>query len=1366
MKIRISHALKAPLAALAIALISTCAAEAQSFSHQGVQREAQRYEAWLKTNSKPGALKARELRLAAEKAMPADPRAAIRSYSMAVVAEPTDAEAWLGLSRTLLAIPANALTGGERYEVPANASAAALIAYERATSARAKGAALAQLGETLKRRSFWRPAIDALKASLAHEERAEVRQALEVLRDEHGFRLIDYKSEVEAAQPRVCLQFSESLPRTGVDLAKFIAVDGRDPQSVVAEGKQLCIEGLAHGKRYAVQLRAGLPSETAETLAKASELSVFVKDRGASVRASGRNYVLPSRGQNGIPLVTVNTDKVAIEIYRVGDRSLASALTGGELTKQLSGHELEAIRERTGARVYAGTLEVGKKLNEEVTTAVPIGDAVSELKPGVYALVAKPAGAKDDDELRATQWFIVSDLGLTAFSGDDGIHAFVRSLASAEPAASATVRLVARNNEVLGTAKTDASGYARFEPGLKRGEGGMAPAVLVAEASGGDYAFLDLTTAAFDLSDRGVKGREQPGPLDAYLYTDRGVYRPGESVHLSGLVRDRAGRASTLPVTLIVMRPDGVEHRRIALPDQGLGGRTMSLALAGASMTGTWRAKLHADPKADPLASTAFLVEDFMPERLDLKLEPVGKSIAIEETGAIKVAGKYLYGPPAANLALEGDIIVKPASGDVEGFPGYRFGRADEKITAVRKALEALPETDKDGKAELAIALPAIPRTGRPLTAEVMVRLREPGGRGIERSITLPVDARAPRIGIKPLFKGDEVPESASAEFDAILLGADGKQISGKAFKWELLRLESHWQWYSRDGAWAYEATTSTRKILAGTAAPGPDGAPARISARTEWGRYRLEVSSDAAPGAVSSVGFHAGWHGDDGADSPETLEVALDKASYKAGETAKLKVVARAGGKALVAVLGGGLLATQHVEIPRGGSEVAIPVDANWGAGAYVTAMLYRPIDEKSKRMPSRALGIRWLGLDTSAKTLQVGLELPAKVKSASTLTVPVKIGGLAAGEEARVTLAAVDVGIVNLTRFKDPAPEAWFYAQRKLGAEIRDLYGRLIDGMRAERGKLRSGGDGGGGMSTSGSPPTETLLALFSGLVRVGPDGTAKVDFALPEFNGAVRVMAVAWSADKLGHAAGEVIVRDPIALLASAPRFLTLGDEARLQLDLHNVEGPDGSYRTVVEAGTPAEIAAAKASLGELPASLRGRLESDYSLPAYDADVLVNQGRPVVDYFRAVADACQDGKAASNWVTQDVLRVLKEQNLSLEQLPLSSAALADLIARIKVGKLPSPRARDVFQAMVDTGVDVGQAMSALGIESVDDAELVALCQRIVAANPKIAADVRSGKMQAIGALVGQAKKSNPNVDPNRVREICLQLIGTASS
>jgi aspartyl-tRNA(Asn)/glutamyl-tRNA(Gln) amidotransferase subunit B len=188
---------------------------------------------------------------------------------------------------------------------------------------------------------------------------------------------------------------------------------------------------------------------------------------------------------------------------------------------------------------------------------------------------------------------------------------------------------------------------------------------------------------------------------------------------------------------------------------------------------------------------------------------------------------------------------------------------------------------------------------------------------------------------------------------------------------------------------------------------------------------------------------------------------------------------------------------------------------------------------------------------------------------------------------------------------------------------------------------------------------------------------------------------------------------------------------------------------------------EIGEIRASLGELPAALRQRLEADFGLSSYDADVLVNQGRLVADYFLDVAARTGDGKAAANWVTQDVLRALKERGITIAEMPVPSGALAELIAKLKSGEVPGPRSREVFQVMLDQGIDAAAAMASLGIAAVDESELVALCEKLLAANPKTIADVRSGKTQAIGALIGQAKKLNPNVDPTRVRELCLQLI-----
>jgi aspartyl-tRNA(Asn)/glutamyl-tRNA(Gln) amidotransferase subunit B len=191
------------------------------------------------------------------------------------------------------------------------------------------------------------------------------------------------------------------------------------------------------------------------------------------------------------------------------------------------------------------------------------------------------------------------------------------------------------------------------------------------------------------------------------------------------------------------------------------------------------------------------------------------------------------------------------------------------------------------------------------------------------------------------------------------------------------------------------------------------------------------------------------------------------------------------------------------------------------------------------------------------------------------------------------------------------------------------------------------------------------------------------------------------------------------------------------------------------------TTAEVTSIRDSLGELPAVLRHRLVEDFGLSAYDADVLVNQGRAVVDYFLEVAERSGDAKAAANWVTQDILRTLKERNLTIDEMPVNRASLAELITKIKAGEIPSPRAREVFQVMLEQRSAAAAAMEKIGIAAVDESEIVALCQKLLAANPKTIADVRAGKTQAIGALIGQAKKLNPNVDPARMREICLELI-----
>ena len=471
------------------------------------------------------------------------------------------------------------------------------------------------------------------------------------------------------------------------------------------------------------------------------------------------------------------------------------------------------------------------------------------------------------------------------------------------------------------------------------------------------------------------------------------------------------------------------------------------------------------------------------------------------------------------------------------GFAGYQFGLADEEVTSERTPLADLPQTDAAGKASFPVKLDKLPTSSRPLEAQITVRMAESGGRAVERHLILPVRPSGPMVGVKPLFSGRSLGDGEMAGFNVVIVAADGHALNLAGVRYDLLRIESRYQWYRKEGSWEYEAIKSTKRVADGQIDVTADK-PARISLPVAWGRYRLEVSAPGRDGPVTSVTFDAGFYAEAGADTPDLLELALDKPEYRSGETMSVAVTARTAGKVTLNVIGDRLISTTTADVKPGVTKLSLAVGRDWGTGAYMVATLRRRLDAQAQRMPGRAIGVQWFTIDRGARTLPVTMKLPDLIRPNSTLRIPVKVDGLAAGEEARIVVAAVDIGILNLTNYKPPAPDEYYLGQRRLTAEIRDLYGRLIDGMQGTRGQIRTGGDA--GAELQGSPPTQKPLALYSGLVAVGADGTAQVSFDIPDFAGSARVMAIAWSKDKVGRAVGDVTIRDPLVVTATLPRF----------------------------------------------------------------------------------------------------------------------------------------------------------------------------------------------------------------------------------
>ena len=1240
---------------VALAFFPVLAAD-KSFKQNTLDEAAIKLEAQIKSDAGAVAKPAATLRRDADAAFQKnDFRGGMLVLGQLVAAAPDDASNWLRLARAVLQIKPR--DDREKALLLDRASTAAYIAYQRARDRNLEADSLAVLGRALADRQQWRDALNSLRLSLELREAAELRGQYEKLRAEHGFRLLDYTVDSDSISPRACFQFSEELPGRRTDFSAYVSVVGIDRPAITASDKQLCVEGLKHGERYSVTLRAGLPSVVRETLAKSADFTIFVRDRKPFVRFSGKAYVLPRTGQRGIPVLSVNTKAVTLSIYRIGDRNLIDTLLGYDFQRNLSRYQADRLANERGAKVWSGELAVETKLNSEVTTAFPLDQAVKDLGPGIYAMTAEPKDAVSNEYgQQATQWFIVSDLGLATYSTHDGIDVFIHSLASAEPRGSVEVRLIARNNEVLAVRQTDRNGFIHFEAGLARGEGGVAPAAIVATEKN-DYAFLSLKSPAFDLSDRGVAGRPIPAGLDAFVYTERGVYRTGENVAITALLRDARGSAAlNVPLTLVVERPDGVEHRRAVVADQGLGGRSLTVPIVASASTGTWRVAAYTDPKRPPVGETTFMVEDYVPDRVEFSLTSAAKGVSRDAPAQVSVDGHFLYGAPASKLDLSGQVIVGIAKERV-GFPGYSFGLADDEVTAVREELDDLPSTDASGKATFPVKLTELPASTRPLEAQITVSMAESGGRAVERKLTLPVMPDAPMIGIKPMFSGRSLADGANAEFDVVMVAPDGKMLARSGLRYDLLKVETSYQWYRQNGQWEYEPIKRTERVANGAIDVATDKA-ARVSLPVKWGRYRLEVSAGEPNGAVTSVGFDAGFYAESTSDTPDLLEVALDKPDYKPGETMNVAVTARTAGRLTINVFTDRLVASQSQDVKPGAARVSLNVGRDWGTGAYMVATLRRPLDAPAQRMPGRAIGVQWFSIDKVAHTLALDMKLPATIRPGSTLNVPIKLAGLVGNEEARVVVAAVDVGILNLTNYRPPAPDDYYLGQRRLTAEIRDLYGQLIDGMQGARGQIRTGGDA-AGAELSGSPPAQAPLALYSGIVTVNRDGTAQVQFDIPAFAGSVRIMAVAWTKDKVGKAAGDVVVRDPVVLTATLPRFLRTGDHGAVQLELDNVEGVAGDYSLDLAFEGAVKLDGDKPQMLKLASKQRDRISVPVTaFGAGPGTVTVKIGGP--DNFTLERNYVLEVRPATQILTRRSVRALAKG----ETLTLSKDLFADFV------------------------------------------------------------------------------------------------------
>lgn len=1084
---------------------------------------------------------------------------ALPEYEKAVAYAPSSGDEtsriWLRISRAHVSIKK---VNRQR------AQFAAFMAQVTAESDKSRGYAILVLGNQLERVRDYDRAIDVLAEGLKLVKDDRWQKYYDKLVRTHGFRVSDVRTETEQKAPEALLVFSHKLKERGVNYGDYVRIEPKGDTAIKVRNREIVISGLEHGQSYKVEVLKGLPGMDGKAIPATQDFTVEIGNREPSLGFGGGKYVLPSKSTQALPLISVNVSQAKVKVVRISDRILVKQIKDGSIARILSGYDLSRLTSEEGEVVWEGTLEIQNKLNEQVSTGVPMKGVLGK-GGGIYVVTAVDAAKEQESWYdQATQWVIVSDIGLTTMDGPDGLHVFARSLATGKPMAGVNMHLVARNNEFLGGGQTDRNGHVVIGAGFLRGKGGKRPAALTAYG-GGEFNFIDLTKPGYDFSDRGVAGRAAPGPVDVFLYSERGIYRPGETAKVSLLVRDDKAKAvEGVPITLKVLRPDGTEDRRLTVKDFKAGGAALDIDFEKSDRTGFWTVEAYVDPKGAAVGRVRFQVEDFVPERIEMVMKPEQEAIVPGKANWVDMSARFLYGAPAGDLGTEAEIILRRDHNPFPELKGYTFGLVDEEWRSKRIELET-GKTDSDGKLKVKLDIGQVPETSVPLKATVRMAVLEMGGRPTTRSLTLPVRHQELAIGIKKLAEGT-VPKGEPAAFEIIAVGQDGKPKDAKGLKYTLYRENWSYQWYYRDQRWRYRAVREDEKIGEGEVAVTA-AAPGKISKQLDWGSYRLEVH-DPETQTASSSRFWVGWYGGfSTGDTPDKLTVKLDKDSYKAGETAKVHIRAPFAGEVLVTVAGDKIHEVMNVTVPRDGTELKLKVDSDWGSGVYVTATAFRPGKTKAEgpgaqNGPGRAVGLAWMGIDPAPRTLEVKVTVPESIRPRQKIEVPIEVAG--ASGEAYVTLAAVDEGILFLTDYETPSPDGYYYGKRRLAYDYRDLYGRLIEAASGRIGKLRQGGDAAAKRHTGGLDASAIkTVSLFSGVVKLS-GGKAKITLNIPDFNGRLRFMAVAWTKDKTGHGEAKMEVRDPVVSQVSFGRFLAPGDESRLSLRLDNVDGPDGAYQ----------------------------------------------------------------------------------------------------------------------------------------------------------------------------------------------------------
>ncbi|MCH2137206.1 MAG: MG2 domain-containing protein, partial [Phycisphaerales bacterium] len=936
-------------------------------------------------------------------------------------------------------------------------------------------------------------------------------------------------------QARVGIKFSQQLdPDQSVPSVTVTPDIG--PTTVRISGGWMYVGGaFKQGRSYSLSLNPPLLSTSGDVLPAPVKLTATIAPPRPQLQFARRIGRLGTRGAFELDLQHVGINRATITIHRLLPRHLPTYLSGVMRDDQVP---------QLGELVTQTEISLPESgLDPDASAAALSLDGLIDRIPGVYHIRINDTRTRwRGDQLL----LLVGDSSINLQTHAGGMLAWVTDNSTGQGIQGARVRVYSPNRRDLEEVMTDEHGIARLN--TKSDEAGLVTAV-----SGDDLIFIEPSKATA-IEDRALSGAPWQGPLDVALYADRGVHRPGEPVHLTGVVRTRAGdMPGALPLEVRFTRPDNkLILEQVVMTDPLQSVLHIDLPTQNDDMTGNWRASIHLAGDDEPLASLTCPIMPVLPVRLTVDATPHGQD---GEIRLVDIASSYLHGAPAAGLPASVKATFTPQRHTHDRWPDFRF-EDPPNIAAQKKLVKGT--LNAQGTTQLTVTSPKQAGSWR---TELEASVLELGGRATTRWTRMDTDTATAHLGIRlpggKLHRPDD-----QIEFEAIVIDRAGEPTIEGSITAELHQIENEWQLVENK-----RGHRSWRSVEIATPVQNAD-----IALRTDldrWkatvgpltaGAYRLtlnrpehaltatlplHVADSAASGRLSAL-------------RPDRLELVPEHEQVVPGMETSILLRSPFAGLALVTIETDAIVSSSLHPIEGDGGRIPLTIPEGVRDTCFVGATLIRPLDHaRESWLPLRARGATRLRVDRSGHILEATITSIDRAKPGDVIEVEVTIPPeeITGSAPPQVHLWAVEEGVLLLTDYTVPDLSGLFFQDRRRVVEAASTMGDLLPDYARPETTDRIGADIGRRFRSPVPLRHRDIEVLWHVVRTLEDDGTLQFDLQMPDLDGAMRIMAVVIDADQFGRAEHLVAVTSPLSITAALPRAAAPGDAMTIPLTVHN-------------------------------------------------------------------------------------------------------------------------------------------------------------------------------------------------------------------